>query len=222
MTGLKFLFKRSFFRWRMIIPAFVTIAMMVTVMAAHELKGTEDYLVCKMFGNLGTWMLLIFADMFLCVDMNGTRLLRSAPISKELRTFSAPMFNIILGMGMTVLINIAYVVFILISGNELYNITDMLISSAVVGFIVTVIGTVSLLINYGMLLILYAFIPLALLMNFIPKSVWSNGFGTELWVGIVVFAVFFVLSVAVSFISAKICYKKVDFNALPQNITPVK
>ncbi len=221
MTGLKFLFRRSFFRWRMIIPAIVTIGMMVAVMAAHEERGSSDYLICKLCGNLGTWILLIFTDMFLCVELNGTRLLRSAPISKELRTFSAPMFNIIIGMGTTTLINIAYVIFVLLSGEEMYNITDMLICSSVIGIIVTVTGTVSLLINYGMLLILYAFIPASLLMTFIPKGFWSYGFNTELWVGIVIYVVLMLLSVVISIALAGYLHKKTDFKAMQQNVTSV-
>ncbi len=221
MTGLKFLFRRSFLRWRMIIPAIVTIGMMVAVIAAHELKGTSDYLICKMCGNLGTWVTLIFTNIFLSVELTGTRFMRSAPISKQLRTFSVPLFNVIVGMGLTTLINIVYAIFIVVSGGELYNITDMLISSSVIGFGVTVIGTVSLLINWGMLFMLYAFVPVFLLLGLIPEGLWSNGFNTELWVGITVYAVLLVLSVVISFVIATIFYKKVDFKVLPQNATSV-
>ncbi len=221
MTGLKFLFRRSFLRWRMIIPAIVTIGMMVAVIAAHELKGTSDYLVCKMCGNLGTWVTLIFTNIFLSVELTGTRFMRSVPISKQLRTFSVPLFNVIVGMGLTTLINIVYAIFIVVSGGELYNITDMLISSSVIGFGVTVIGTVSLLINWGMLFMLYAFVPVFLLLELIPEGLWSNGFNTELWVGITVYAVLLVLSVVFSFVIAAIFYKRIDFKALPQNATSV-
>lgn len=221
MTGLKFLFRRSFSPLRMGIPALIGVALLVLVMVFHEPMQAEDYLLCKLMAHIGTMFVSVFSCVFLSAEMCGTRLIRSSPISKELRRFSIPVYNIILGTGVTVLVNIIYAVFILVTGQDIQHISDMLIISAPVCAIFTLLGTVSMQITWGMIVMIYAYIPAALLLGFVPHTVWENGFGIELWVSLLIYIGTAVVTSVLAFVISRIFYKKYDFHAMQQNATAV-
>lgn len=221
MTGLKFLFRRSCSLVRMGIPAIIGVAVIVLMMVFHESIGSEDYLICKLMAHVGTVFVVMFAGIFLSAELSGTRLMRSSPISKELRTFSIPMYNIIMGTGITVLVNIIYTVFILVTGQDIVHISDMLIISAPVCAIYTLLGTISLHITWGMLIMIYAYIPVSLLLGFVPHTIWENGFGVEIWASVLIYIVAVVITAVLAFVISHICYKKYDFHQMQQNATAV-
>ncbi len=221
MTGLKFLFRRSFSPLRMGIPALLGVAALVLVIVFHEPIKTEDYLLCKLMAHLGSVFVVMFAGIFLSAEISGTKLIRSSPISKELRTFAIPVYNIIMGVGITAFVNIVYAIFILVTGEDLVHISDMLIVSAPLCAIYTLLGTMSLHITWGMLFMIYGYIPASLLLGFVPHTVWENGFGMELWVGLLIYIGTVVLTSVLAFVISHICYKKYDFHAMQQNATSV-
>lgn len=223
MKGLKFLFKRGF-RYKVLnIVSLVLVAgLMVAVVLAHEPVGAEDYIMCKVGAHLGMMLSVILNFVFLCAEVTGSRLMRSAPFSKELRRFSVPMYCIIIGGGVTVLINAAYTIFCIVSGLDMSHLSDMLIISAPLLLCYIIVGTISLNINYGMVLAIYITFPLMALVILLPSSVWEFGFGLPLWAGALIFVGTLAVSIAGAFVLARIFYEKVDFKPIQQNATYVK
>ncbi len=221
MTGLKYLFRRSCSPVRMGIPAIIGVAILVIAMVFHEPIGSEDYLICKLMAHVGSVFVVMFAGVFLSAELSGTRLMRSSPISKELRTFSIPMYNIIMGTGLTVLVNLIYVIFVFATGQDVMHISDMLIISAPLCVIYTLLGTISMHITWGMLFMIYGYIPAALLLGFVPHTAWENGFGVDIRASLLIYIGAVVVTAVLAFVISHICYKKYDFHAMQQNATSV-
>lgn len=218
MTGLKFLFRRSCSLVRMWIPALIGITLLVLALVFHEPMSSEDYLLCKMMAHIGMIFVMIFSSIFISVEINGNRLMRSAPISKQLRTFSVPMYNVIVGVGVSALVNIIYTIFVMISGLEMSHISDMLIVSAPICAIYILLGTTAMQFNWGMLVMIYAYIPMMLLLPFTPDHIWESGFGTSVGVGLVVYIATAVISAVLAFVISHIFYKKYDFKPFQQTM----
>lgn len=218
MTGLKFLFRRTCSLVRMWIPALIGIALLVLVMVFHEPISSEDYLLCKMMAHVGIIFVMMFGSIFLSVEINGNRLMRSSPISKQLRKFSIPLYNVITGVGIATIVNIIYAIFVSASGLELYHLSDMLIISAPICALYVVLGTVSMQFNWGMLIMIYAYIPMMLLIPLTPDHIWESGFGASLGVGVVVYVVTAVVSALLAFVISYAFYKKYDFKPFQQTM----
>ncbi len=218
MTGLKFLFRRSCSLVRMWIPALIGITLLVLALVFHEPMSSEDYLLCKMMAHIGMIFVMIFSSIFISVEINGNRLMRSAPISKQLRTFSVPMYNVIAGVGLSALVNIIYAIFVMISGLEMSHISDMLMISAPICAIYILLGTTAMQFNWGMLVMIYAYIPMMLLLPFTPDHIWESGFGTSVGVALVVYIAVAVMSAALAFVISHIFYKKYDFRPFQQTM----
>ena len=218
MTGLKFLFRRSCSLVRMWIPALIGITLLVLALVFHEPMSSEDYLLCKMMAHTGMIFVMIFSSIFISVEINGNRLMRSAPISKQLRTFSVPMYNVVVGVGLSALVNIIYAIFVMIMGLDLCHISDMLIVSAVICVSYVILGTISMQFNWGMLVMIYAYIPMMLLLPIIPDHIWESGFGASVGVGLVVYIAAAVISAVLAFVISHIFYKKYDFKPFQQTM----
>lgn len=220
MKGLKFLFKRGFRHTVLNIISLVLISGILTaVVLAHEPVGAEDYIMCKVGAHLGLILAVIFNFFFLCGDVTGNRYMRSAPFSKQLRCFSVPTYCIILGGGGTVLVNIFYTIFCIASGLDMSNLSDMLIVSSPLMLCFIIVGTISMNINYGMLLAIYMVLPLTGVFFVLPDDVWEFGFGLPLWAGMLIFVGTLAGSIAAAFILALLFYKKADFKPIQQNAT---
>lgn len=217
MKGLKFLFKRGFGHIVLNIISLVIIAgLMVAVVLAHEPVGAEDYIMCKIGAHLGVMLAVMFNLVFLCADVTGNRLMRSAPFSKQLRCFSAPMYCIILGGGGTLLINVLYAIFCVASGLDMSHMSDMLIASAPLMLCYIVMGTIAMNINYGMVIAIYSVFPLIGLFFLVPGDVWAFGFGLPLWAGALIFVGTLIVSAVGAFAIARAFYAKSDFKPMLQ------
>ncbi len=224
MKGLEFLFKRTFSRkTSMIISAVVAIAMTVLVIVQHEPVGEDsDYLMCKAAMHLGFCFFTLFAMMFATSEINGNRLMRSCPISKELRLKSVPIYSSIMGIGTTVLVNLIYSVFIIATNQPSVNISDMIIVSLPFLFCYTALGTVYMNMNYGSVFMIYLYIPIGCVGFLIPKETWQYGFGVDLLPAVLIFAAVAAVSVAASFMIARLFYNKSDFKPLPEQVQSVQ
>ena len=217
MKGLRFLFKRGFSHVVMNICSLVIIAGILTaVLLAHEPVGAEDYIMCKIGAHLGVMMSVVFNFMFLCADITGNRLMRSAPISKQLRCFSVPTYCILLGGGGTLLVNIFYAIFCIVSGLDMSHLSDMLIASSSLMLCLIIVGTIAMNINYGMILAIYMVFPLCGVFFVIPGDVWEFGFRLPLWAGALIFVGTLIVSVVGAFAIARAFYVKSDFKPMPQ------
>lgn len=223
MKGLKFLFKREFCHTVLnIISIVFMLVMMVAVVIAHEPVGAEDYIMCKVGAHLGVMLSVMFNLILLCSDVTGNRLMRSAPFSKQLKRFSIPAYCVILGGGRTVLINIAYAIFCIVSGLDMSHLSDMLIVSSPLMLCLIIMGTIALNINYGMILVIYIIFPVMGLVSAIPSNAWEFGFGLPIWAGALIFVGTLAVSIAAAFIIGRIFHEKVDFKPIQQNATYVK
>lgn len=222
MRSLKFLFIRGFRLKRLIIPLIIFIGLAAAVMIFHEPAGAEDYLICKLSLHGGTLFIVLFSAMFLCADICGNRMMRSAPFSKELRTIGIPLYNSITGIGSMLAAVMIYGAYILISGQELSHLSDFLIISAPAAFLFCVMCTLAMHTTWGVIFLIYAYVPAAALILFIRDEQWTNGFGAELWVSALSFVGAAALGSVISFVISGIFYKSSDFKAMSQNITTVK
>ena len=218
MTGLKLLFRRSCSLVRMWIPALIGITLLVLALVFHEPMSSEDYLLCKMMAHIGMIFVMIFSSIFISVELNGNRLMRSAPISKQLRTFSVPMYNVIAGVGLSALVNIIYAIFVMISDLELSHLSDMLMISAPICAIYVLLGTTAMQFNWGMLVMIYAYIPMMFLIPITPDHIWESGFGASVGVALVVYIAVAVISAVLAFVISYIFYKKYDFRPFQQTM----
>lgn len=219
MKSIKYLFKRGFRPIRTSILSVFAVAMPVLVMVFHENAASEDYLISKIALNFGTMVMHMALVMLLCTETTGNRLIRSAPISKELRTFGIPMFNIILGVSAAAVTLLPYTIFIFASGLPLSHLSDTMIVTAVMIFFFIILGTVALHLRYGMVLLIYAYIPVCGLMFFLSDDQWNNGFGMELWLSAVISGALIAAAMATAFIISRLFYKHSDFKAYQQTLS---
>lgn len=217
MKGLKFLFRLGFRHIVLnIISILILAVLMVAVVLAHEPVGSEDYLICKASAHFGVTICVMMNLVFLCGDVTGSRLMRSAPFTKQLRCFSIPTYCIILGGGATVLINAFYAIFCAASGLDMSHLSDMLIISAPIMLCLIIMGTIALNINYGVILGIYTVFPIMGLCFVVPSGVWEQGFGLPLWAGALIFGGALIVSVIAAFVLGRTFHAKSDFRPMQQ------
>ena len=221
ITGLKFLFRRGF-RSKVIniVCAVLTVAMFVLVVLFHEPIGAEDYLICKTFSVFGMLMFVMLSGIFLCTDMVGNRAVYAVPMSKAMRLYSKPLYNTIVPFAIAAVSNIAYIVFVLVSGMDVCNISDALILTSVVCALVTISSTLGMNIMYGMFLMIYVYFPVAAMGFIIPGDVWEFGFGLPLWAAVLIYFAVIAAASGISFVIARLFWKYGNFKAMAQqNLT---
>lgn len=217
MKGLRFLFRRGFSHVVLnIISLFIIAVILLAVVLAHEPVGAEDYIMCKVGAHFGLMLSVMFNYMPLCAEITGNRLMRSAPFSKEFRCFSVPTYCIILGGGGTLLMNIFYAIFCIVSGLDMSHLSDMLIVSSPLMLCLIIMGTIAMNINYGMILAIYMVLPLTGVLPALPSDVWEFGFALPLWTGALIFGGTLIVSVVGAFAIARAFYAKSDFKPMPQ------
>lgn len=217
MKGLKFLFRRGFRHIVLNIISLAIIAgLMAAVVLAHEPAGSEEYLMCKIGAHLGVMLSLILNPVFLCSEVTGNRLMRSAPFSKQLRCFSVPMYCIILGCGGVLFIDAFYAIFCVVSGLDMSHLSDMLIVSAPLMACYVVMGTVAMNMNYGMLIVIYTTFPISIMIFLMSGNSQDYGFGLPLQGSALIFAGALIVSIVAAFAIARAFYAKSDFKPLPQ------
>lgn len=217
MKGLKYLFKMGFRHTLLNVLGMVILGCIVLASVfAHEPLGSEEYIFCKTSMHVAVMITSMINLMFLCADITGNRLMRSASISKQLRCFSVPTYCIILGGGGALLVNIFYAIFCIVSGLDMSHLSDMLIVSSPLMLTLIIIGTIAMNINYGMVLAIYMMLPLCGVFFVLPSDVWEFGFGLPVWTGALIFVGTLVVSVVGAFAIARAFYIKSDFKPMPQ------
>ncbi|GEM_PF-4482332 len=189
MKGLKFLFaswrKMPIFFWLSIV---ISAASAVLPFVFHEVMGNEDYLFPKIF--------LFFPSVFMselgmicgCRDVAANKLVRSLPIAKELYTRSVPTFVLILSLGISIVMMIAYFIFLGIIGAEEFQFADVLIVGAIIccfqlslsAFLTTLLG--------GGVLAVYAVIGPIIIVLIAGDGIFiRSGFGVPVWAAALIF-----------------------------------
>ena len=200
----------------LIISAAAFVGMLAAVMIFHAPPGNEDYSICKMFAHLGTGLFLLISYIFLTVELNGTRYIRSVPFARSLKIASVPLFCTIMGVGATVLVDLVYAVYIILTKQPITNISDMILISAMILFCYIVLGCVCMNFSYGYILAIYVWFPVAIIGFIMPESVWTEGFGMPVWQSLLVYAAVAVNSMAAAFAISRWFYEKLEFKPLPE------
>lgn len=222
MDGFKFLIKRTFHRRIMVlITLLVAAAMMAAVMIFHEPLGADDdYLMCKLCAHLGSCFFVMLSYIFLSVDINGNRAMRAAPFSKSLRLKAVPLFCSIMGVSLTAVIDLIYSAYILISKQDMTNISDMLIISVPVLVCYVILGVIAMNMNYGSIIMVYLYIPMAGLGFLVPEKVWTDGFGMTVTTSLLIYIATAVACAVLAFVIARLFYEKAEFKPLPEQNMP--
>ena len=222
MNGIKYLVKRTFcHKIAVLITLLVAAGMMAAVIIFHEPLGADDdYLMCKLCAHLGSCFFVMVSYIFLSAELNGNRLMRSTPFSKSLRLKSVPLFCSIMGIGSTALINLIYAVYILVSKQELSNISDMIVVSLPVLLCYIVLGVIAMNINYGSILMIYLYLPLGGTGFFLSDKNWREGFGLSIAPAVLIYIATAAVCVILAFVIAKLFYEKAEFKAMPQANAP--
>ena len=222
MGGIKYLIKRTFnHRIAVTITLVIAVAMMAAVMIFHEPLGADDdYLMCKLCAHLGTCFFVMVAYIFLSAELNGNRAVRAMPFIKSLRLKAVPTYCSVMGVGWTALINLIYSAYILISKQELSNISDMLLVSLPVLLCYIVMGVFSMNINYGSIMMIYLYIPIGGIGFLISDKAWSEGFGLPVGYAVLIYIAVAIVSSVLAFVIARLFYEKSEFKPLPEQTLP--
>lgn len=201
MRGLKLLFKE----W-VSMPASFWMAFVLGVGSGllpflmHEEYGSEDYLMPKLFIMVPLLMITEVGLISGCRSLVSNRLMRSAPIAKELYTRSMPLFATILTLGTLIIVLIAYFIFLGVKGVEICHYSDTLICAAVICLPVLMSSPLAAMIPIGGLYVMYFGFPFWFLMVVIGgDKLQSTGFGAPLWLAAVILAASLIIGIGFMF-----------------------
>lgn len=162
----------------------------------HEEYGNEDYLMPKLFIMMPILMVTEVGLITGCRSLVSNRLMRSAPIAKELYTRSMPLFASILCVGTLIIVLIAYFIFLGVKGAESCHYSDTLICAAVICLPVLMSSPLAELIPIGGLYVVYFGFPFWTLVVVIGgDKLHSTGFGAPLWLAALIFAASLIMGI---------------------------
>lgn len=231
MTGLKLLFSRYFrHRTAILVIALVFAGMLAAVMIFHadpgfSEDGDSDYLMCK----ICALMPMMFWDMipiiFMAQETVGSRFMRAIPCAEKMYTVGIPLFSTLIPAVGGALTNMAYSVFILATGRDICNLTDMLILTGIVGGIMTVISCTMMSFRFGGFTFVLFYLPywVVLIMSVTPGSqTAAYGFGLPLWAGALITVGGFIAGALIGGVISTAAYRKFSFRETPYNSMAMK
>lgn len=175
----------------------------------HEEYGNEDYLMPKLFIMMPILMVTEVGLIVGCRSLVSNRLMRSAPIAKELYTRSMPLFASILCVGTLIIVLIAYFIFLGVKGAEICQFSDTLICAAVICLPMLISSPLASMIPAGGLFIVYFGFPFWVLMLVIGgDELQSKGFGAPLWLAVVFFVASLIVGIGFTFWYCNVRFKR--------------
>lgn len=222
MNGLKILFNRWFsHRIFMIVTLVFFAGMMAAVMIFHEAPGNyesneADYLMCKVCALLPMALGIMISSILLAAEFVGSRFMRAIPAADKLFTLGLPVFGLIVSLGWGVITNGVYAAYILFTGGDVCNISDMLLLTAPFVLFCTIIPAFTLSSRYGAvfgMLMYFPFLFLMLWVNSLPEKVRYEGFGLPVWGSALILLAAYLIGSAVAAVISAVCYRKVNFRA---------
>lgn len=103
------------------------------------------------------------------------------PCAEELYTRGIPLFSMLVPLGWSVLSNAVYAAFILLTGRDVSNISDMLVMTALFGGIFALGGCIVMCIRFAALFFVVFYAPFFLVMITVSSSANEYGYGLPLW-----------------------------------------
>lgn len=197
MKGLKFLFaswkKMPVFFW---LGLGMSAVFLVLPFVMHETLGSEDYLYPKIFLFFPSFFMAEIGLICGCRDIAANKLVRSFPIARELYTKAVPTFILILTLGISIVVMLAYFVFLGIIGAEERQFADTLIIATLIivpeliapPFFTTTPGG-------GAIMIYFVMAPIVVVSMIGAHTTMHMGFDLPLWAAALIFTVSAAVSV---------------------------
>lgn len=220
VRGLKLLINRYTKRRIMLLVSVLLMAgMLAAVIIFHADMGAEstesgDYMLCKI---MALFPVVIAADLpviFMAYETQGSRFMRATPCAARMYRVDIPVFSALTTFAWLSLEVLAYSVFILVTGRDIANISDILVPAAILGFVFTIVMCCLLTLKYGVAAFLsfVYYLPVLVVMNIFGAM--DNGTGIPLWLAVVMYFVAFGAGLGVSALIAGLAFTKGNFKAL--------
>lgn len=218
VRGLKLLINRYTKRRIMLLASVLLMAgILAPVMIFHADMGAEstesgDYMLCKI---MAIFPVVIAADLpviFMAYETQGSRFMRATPCAARMYRVDIPVFSTLTTFAWLSLSVLAYSVFILVTGRDIANISDLLVPASVLGFVFTIVMCCLLTLKYGVAAFFVYYLPVLVVMNIFGAM--DNGTGIPLWLAIVLYFVAFGAGLGVSALIAGLAFTKGNFKAL--------
>lgn len=215
MRTMKLLFSRYIrHRASLFCSAVFFVVMLTAVMLFHADPGSPDsepgdYLMCKMCGLFPAMFGVALPSIFLAQETQGSRFLRAVPCAEQIYRTGIPLLCAGVTFFWTAVTDIVYSAFILISGRDIANISDMLTLSAVVGFVFTIASCCGMTIRHGVYAFILYYMPFVLIMSLGRRN---DFLGLPLWAAVMICFGGFSVGLAVCLVIARLAYAKGDFH----------
>ena len=220
---MKLLFSRYFSHRRILLGVslyFILMTAAVMLFHADPDGDKADYIMCK-FSALTPMMFAVYLPViFMIQDTVGNRFMRSVPCAGSLYLRGIPALSVLLPLVWGVVTDVVYSAFILISGKDVCNISDMLIMTAIIGCTLSLITCFALSFRAGSFALIAFYVPPVLLAIVLGKSA-NGGFGLPLWASALIFAGGCAAVFAADLLVSWLAYRKCSFKetTAPQNTT---
>ncbi|MCI5667850.1 MAG: hypothetical protein MR291_03685 [Oscillospiraceae bacterium] len=217
MRAMKLLFSRYIrHRASLLCSAVFFVVMLTAVMLFHADPGSPDseqgdYLMCKMCGLFPAMFGVAVPSVFLAQETQGSRFLRAVPFAEQIYRTGIPLLCAGVTFFWTAVTDIVYSAFILISGRDIANITDMLALSAVVGFVFTIASCCGLTIRHGGYVFILYYLPFVLIMSMGRRN---DFLGLPLWGALLIFIGGSAAGLAACLAIARLAYAKGNFHEI--------
>lgn len=215
MSGLKLLYRRYFSHRRILLgSALFFAAMTAAVFVFHSDPGDPDvdYIMCKVCAQIPVVFGLLLPGIFMVQDTMGNRFMRSVPCARGLYMRGIPLFSTITAACWSAALNVIYAAFILLTGRDICNISDMLIITSIMAGLMAFVICAAMCLRLGSLLLVEFYAPLMFLsLAFIGSDTAENGFGLPLWAGLLICCGTFLAVLALGALTAGIAYAKGNF-----------
>lgn len=223
MNGLKLLFKRWFsHRIFCLITLLLFVGMMTAVMIFHEDPGNyesdeADYLMCKICALLPMVLGILIPSILMTAEIYGNRFMRAIPAADKMFTLGFPVFGLAVSLGWGVMTNLVYGLFILFSGRDICNISDMLLLTAPIALFCAIMPAFMFSSRVGSVFGMLMYFPFLFLMFWISslsEKVKYDGFGLPVWASLLILAAAYLAGFAVGAVISMSCYRRGNFREL--------
>lgn len=218
VRGLKLLINRyTKHRIMLLVSVLLMAGMLAAVIIFHADMGAEstesgDYMLCKI---MALFPVVIAADLpviFMAYETQGSRFMRATPCAARMYRVDIPVFSALTTFAWFSLSVLAYSVFILVTGRDIANISDILVPAAILGFVFTIVMCCLLTLRYGTVAFFVYYLPVLVVMGIFGAM--DNGTGIPLWLAIVLYFVAFGAGLGVSALIAGLAFTKGNFKVL--------
>lgn len=223
MNGLKLLFKRWFsHRICCLVTLILFVGMMTAVMIFHEAPGNyesdeADYLMCKICALLPMVLGILVPSILMTTEVYGNRFMRAIPGASKMFTVGFPLFGLLVSLGWGLLTNLVYTAYILISGGDICNISDMLLMTSPFALFCTIMPAFMFSSRAGSIFGMLMYFPFLFLIfgiSNLSEKVKYDGFGLPVWEPALIVATAYLAGFAIGLVISTACYRRGNFREL--------